>query len=208
MYLTGTARVTALRKDIREDLRRAAEGPGRGGDFHVPFWTAAKAHARNLGDLPTMVDDLVARNPRRARLYPLLEDGFLTYWNERRRWINEPFEVLHDSVRARYAVESLSCSVKVENLFSVRMADGAFRLIYPYFSEDPILRDEAARLGLWVMGRAIRNFDPRGFRILDVLRATSFRAEEHPFRGDEENLFLDKYAALLREWQRLRREYD
>jgi hypothetical protein len=49
MYLTGTARVTALRKDIREDLRRAAEGPGRGGDFHVPFWTAAKAHARNLG---------------------------------------------------------------------------------------------------------------------------------------------------------------
>ncbi|MCO6391518.1 hypothetical protein GTW25_10800 [Aliihoeflea aestuarii] len=187
-----------MKRDISEDRRPASEDSG-GGDFHTAFWSDAKLHARGEGDLPALTTGRIMANSRKRRLYPLLTEGFLDWWNERRRWINEPFQVLSRSVKARHVIEQFGCTVKIENLFSVQMADGSFRLIYPYFSEHPELREEAARIGHWVMGQALPNYDPRGFRILDVLRAHSFRAEEHPPRGNEEAVFLRRYAELLKE---------
>lgn len=208
MYLPQRERVSALRRDVTEDIRRAGRPRGSGGDFHVPFWADAKSQARGLGNLGQLTEIRIESNPRRERLYQLLRDGFLIWWNERRRWINEPFEVLEENVRDHYEVEALGCTVKVENILTVRMNDGSYRLIYPYFAEEPELTHDAARLGLWLMSQALPDYDPNGFRILDVLRSASFRAEEHPFRGDEEERFLREYESLLADWQRLRSEYD
>lgn len=205
MYLDDRSRRAALRKDISEDRRGASRDSG-GGDFHTAFWADAKLHARGEGDLTALTEVRVAANNRKRRLYPLLNEGFLRYWNERRRWINEPFHVLNRSVRARYLVAQLGCTIKVENIFSVQMTDDSLRLIYPYFAEHPELQEEAARIGHWVMGQALPNYDPRGFRILDVLRARSFRAEEHPPRGNEEAIFLLRYRQLLSERQKLEEE--
>lgn len=205
MCLDDRRRRMALKKDISEDRRRESEVSG-GGDFHTAFWADAKLHARNEGDLSVLTAARIVANSRKRRLYPLLEEGFLRWWNERRRWINEPFQVLDRSVRARYVVPHLGCVVKVENLFSVQMADGSYRLVYPYFSEHPELEGEAARIGHWVMGLALPNYDSRGFRILDVLRARSFRAEEHPTQGNEEAVFLRRYTQLLDERRALEEE--
>lgn len=46
----------------------------------------------------------------------------------------------------------------------------------------------------------------RGFGFLDVLRARSFRAEEHPPLGDEEAVFLHRYRQLLSERRTLEEE--
>jgi hypothetical protein len=205
MYSDDRRRRAALKRDIYEDRRGASMDSG-GGDFHTAFWSDAKLHARGEGDLPSLTVERIVANKRKRRLYPLLGEGFLRWWNERRRWINEPFQVLERSVRARYSVPRLGCTVKVENLFSVQMADGSFRLIYPYFSEYPELEEEAARIGHWVMGKALPNYDSGGFRILDVLRAHSFRAEEHPAQGDEEAIFSRRYAQLLNERRALEEE--
>lgn len=202
MYLDDRRRRAALKRDIYEDRRGASRDSG-GGDFHTAFWSDAKLHARGEGNLSELTAARITSNKRKRRLYPLLTKGFLDWWNERRRWINEPFQVLERSVHARYLIPQNGCTVKVENLFSVRMADGSFRLIYPYFSEHPDLEEEAARVGHWVMGKALPNYNAQGFRILDVLRAHSFRAEEHPPQGDEEAIFLQRYTQLLNERRRL-----
>ncbi len=88
------------------------------------------------------------------------------------------------------------------------MSDGSFRLIYPYFAEDPELGEEAARLCLWLMGKALPSFGGRGFRVLDVLRSNSFRAEEHRLRGDEEEVFIARYSSLLEEWRKLKSDRE
>lgn len=205
MYADDRRRRVALLRDIAEDRRRQFIDHG-GGDFHSAFWADAKLHARGLGDITVLTAARIAANDRKARLYPLLRDGFLRWWNERRRWINEPFQVLERSVKERLMVGDLGCVVKVENLFSVQMADGSFRLVYPYFAEYPELGEEAARVGHWVMAGALPTYDRRGFRILDVLRANSFRAEEHPQRGDEEAIFLRRFRQLLDERRALEGE--
>ncbi|QKV19475.1 hypothetical protein [Oricola thermophila] len=207
IYLPPRDRVSALRRDITEDRRREGRLRGSGGDFHVPFWADAKSQARGVGNLTQLTEVRIESNPRRGRLYPLLRDGFLTWWNERRRWINEPFEVLEENVRAYYEVEALGCTVKVENILAVRMDDGSYRLIYPYFAEYPELSHDAALLGLWVMNQALPEYDPNGFRILDVLRSTSFRTEDYPFQGDEEERLLREYESLLSDWEHLRSQY-
>ncbi len=205
MYLDDSRRRSALKGNIYEDRRREFNDQG-GGDFHSAFWADAKLHARGEADLHALTVARIETNNRKERLYPLLRDGFLQWWNERRRWINEPFEVLERTVKERYLVRQVNCTVKVENLFSVRMADGGFRLVYPYFSEHPELDEEPARLGLWLIGRALPAFNSMGFRILDVLRANSFRAEELPLLGNEEEVFVRRYSQLLDEWRALQDE--
>ena len=91
MYLAPNRRVSALRADIRDDIARESGDPGSGGDFYGPFWSDAKAHVFGSAYLPEMVQVRIAANSGRANLYPQLRDGFLLWWNERRRWTNEPF---------------------------------------------------------------------------------------------------------------------
>jgi hypothetical protein len=97
--------------------------------------------------------------------------------------------------------------VKVENILAVKDAAGADHFVYPYFCEEPSLGDEAARLGLWLLQAAFPRLDPTELRILDVIRGTTFSVDRHPLQGDEQQIFLRRYSALLRRWRELKEEY-
>jgi hypothetical protein len=158
------------------------------------------------GDLRASVAARTAANVRRERLYPLLADGFLRWWEDRRRW-NEPFEFYEQSVKARYSIPGTEAEVKVENLLALRVGT-ASRLYYPYFCEEPELSEEAARLGLWVMGQALPEHDPDDLRVLDILRGRSFAPGDVPARGTEEADFRTRYQLLVDLWWRLRPGYS
>lgn len=207
MYADRSDRIRILREDIRSTIRRELGEPqGDGGDFYVPFWADAKSHVRGQVDLRRSSQARVESNRGRARLYELLTDGFLSWWEERRRFRNEPFTIGADVVRARFNCEGLGV-VKVENTLSITVGDDGRRIVYPYFPERPALSEEAARLGLWVMSQALAPYDVDGMRILDVIRGRSFSVLDTPFTGDEERIFRGRYEALLQEWQHLRADY-
>jgi len=205
-YLPDRARKALLRDDIRSQIRKEAGYDAGGGDFHTPFWTDAKAHVEGRLDLRTQMKLRVEGNKRRERLYPLLAEGFLGWWNEKRRWRNENFEIIGEGVFARLPIPELGCSVKIENLVAAKIGDKTNRIIYPYFAEEPVLGNEAARLGLWAMSEAL-DYQREDFRILDVLRGASFAPRDVPYAGDERTLFLQKYKSLIKEWELLRNEY-
>jgi hypothetical protein len=211
-FLSDAARVSELRKDIRQEIKKATFPSSKGGDFHTPFWTDAKNHVAGRLDLAAQVEERIARNDNRERLYPELSSGFLKWWNEKRRWQNEPFQVIPFSVKAQLPIAEVGGLVKIENLLAVTIGAPSIdnrsnRIIYPYFSEHPILSDEAFRLGLWALSAALQQYSPSDLRLLDVLRGTSFGIADCPLRGDEQVLFVRHYGALLREWRRLREEY-
>jgi hypothetical protein len=207
MYAPRNRLVSILREDIRTDISKETGTQGDGGDFHQAFWSDAKAHAMGLGDLPTLVKRRVAASQQRRRLYPLLSKAFLVWWNEKRRWINEPFRAVDRRINARFAIGEIDVIVKVDNLLAVEFDDRSHRLVYPYFDELVPLSEDAARIGLWVMTQAISREPPSSFRILDVLRSKSFTIDDVPLQGDEERVLLTKYMHVLSEWTRLREEY-
>lgn len=211
-FITGAARVTELRKDIRQEIRKTDFPGAKGGDFHTPFWTDAKNHVAGKLDLVAQVEERIARNDNRERLYPELANGFLNWWNEKRRWQNEPFQIIPFSVKAQLPIPEVGGLVKIENLLAVMVDpqstdNRSNRIIYPYFSEYPPLGDEAIRLGLWALSSALGQYMPSDLRLLDVIRGTSFGITDCPLRGDEQTLFIRHYGALLREWQELWNEY-
>lgn len=208
MYADRSERTRLLREDIRNTLRRERGEPqGDGGDFYGPFWADAKRHVRGLSDLREITQQRVESNRGRRRLYELLEVGFLSWWEERRRFRNEPFTIGADAVRARLNCDGLGV-VKVENTLSITVGDDGLRIVYPYFPERPELSDEAARLGLWVMSKALAPQDVEGMRILDVIRGRTFSVLDTPMTGDEERIFRERYEQLLEDWQRLRADYE
>jgi len=81
-------------------------------------------------------------------------------------------------------------------------------LTVPYFSEVPVLDEQAARLGLWLLGQAIPGVPHEEIRILDVIRGEPFSIDRYPLAGNEEDDFRGRYATLLEEWETLRGEYD
>lgn len=87
-------RSTRIRRDALQTMKRRDEGADSGGDFHLTFWRDAKQHASGTHDLRVATVDAIRRAKGRARLYPLLQDGFLLWWNEKRRWIIEPISTL------------------------------------------------------------------------------------------------------------------
>jgi hypothetical protein len=80
-------------------------------------------------------------------------------------------------------------------------------LVYPYFAETPILPEEWARVGLWLMREALSEFDFTQMEILDVLRAKSFRGSAVFLKGNEEALFSAKYRHMLQLWKEFRPDY-
>jgi hypothetical protein len=64
-----------------------------------------------------------------------------------------------------------------------------------------------ARLGLWALANAFPQYTPDAFRILDVLRASSFAVADVSFRGDEQAVFTSYYGAIIKEWKTLWDEY-
>lgn len=207
MYAPPNRLVSMLRDDIRTDISKETGTQGDGGDFHQAFWSDAKAHAMGLDDLPTLVEGRVAASRQRRRLYPLLSEAFLVWWNEKRRWINEPFRAVDHRINARFAIGEIDAVMKIDNLLAVEFEDRSLRLVYPYFDELVPLGDDAARVGLWVMTQAISRQPPSSFRILDVLRSKSFAIDDVPLRGDEKQVLLTKYMHVLSEWARLSEEY-
>lgn len=194
-------RSTAIRADAREVMKKADEGSGPGGDFHVPFWRDAKDHAAGRTDLHETTDQQIEKNWRRKKLYPRLRDGFLKWWNEKRRWINETISELPKTIKSSVGFADIDGVVKVENLLCLRVGDDKCRFIYPYFSDRPALTPEAARLGLWLMSRALPQHSIEDMRILDVLRGETFSTDKFPLLGNEEENFTLRYRRILREWR-------
>ncbi|GGI33077.1 hypothetical protein [Bradyrhizobium guangdongense] len=192
--------------DVRKEETKDDEGASNGGDFHGPFWADAKDHVAGLSDLRMQTKLRIESNKARSRLYPLLTESFLSLWNEKVRWRNEKFEAYPTSVKAQFTVEELNATIKIENLVAVRIPDGSSRVIYPYFSETPILPDEGARLGFWALQQALPDFRYEDFRIIDLLRRAYFRPAEVGRAGDEPDLFIAKYRQILDEWARIRGE--
>ena len=207
MYLPANRRRSAIRQDIREEIAREGGYSGSGGDFYAPFWSDAKSHVFGFSDLHNATRARIAANPGRANLYPQLRDGFLLWWDERRRWTNEPFRQA-EGVKAVYQITGLGVTVKAANILSVRDAHDDDHFVYPYWFPEPVMSDESARLSLWLLNAALPNVELDELRVLDVIRGETFSADRLPLRGDEEQLFHDRYTRLLREWDALRAEYD
>jgi hypothetical protein len=136
-----------------------------------------------------------------------LTRGFLNWWNEKRRWRNEDFEFIKEDVYARFPLPEVDGIVKIENLLALRIGDQTNRIIYPYFTEEPNLKFEGARIGLWIMNQALKGYALNDLRILDILRERSFATRDYPLVGNERVLFTQKYQSLVREWDKLRQEY-
>lgn len=203
---TERQRTSLLRSNIRDDLKRALSGPGEGGDFHTAFWADAKGHVAGTVDLRESTPRRVGDHRGRRRLYPLLADGFLQWWEERRRRRNEPFQIMDARIRGRFALEGLG-TVKVESNLGVSIGRDTYRVVYPYFCEEPALTADVARLGLWAMSQALPSYDLENLRVLDVLRGASFSTIECPLTGTEEEAFRQSYSSIIDRWNVLRREY-
>jgi hypothetical protein len=206
MFADANRRQSAIRTDIREEIAREAGLDSSGGDFYAPFWADARTHVFGFGDLHQMVDARIAANERRRRLYPRLRDGFLLWWNQRRRWTNQPFRP-GQSLKAQFPFPDLNATVKIDSILSVLDGAGAEHAVYPYFAPEPILSEEAARLGLWLLISALPSVPAAEIRILDVIRGQTFSIDRNPLRGNEEAAFRNRYTRLLRERSRLREEY-
>ena len=207
MYLDQPALTSALRADIRDDLARERGVVASGGGFYAPFWRDAKDHVFGLADLHEATDRRVDDNARRKNLYPLLRDGFLVWWNERRRWTNAPFEPI-DTPRTRYRVPIVNVTVKIDSILSVQDGRGDDHYIYPYWFSLPSLSDEAARVGLWLLSQALPQINAQELRILDVIRGQNFALERNNLQGDESEIFTRNYLRLVQRREQLLAEYD
>ena len=203
-YANTRLQRSLLLRDIREDRRKASRGGKGGGDFFSPFWADVKAHAAGLVDIRASTAERIAANKRRRRLYLALSESFLSMWAEKMRWRNEAFEFVPESIKARLPIPELSSVVKIENTVGVRIWDGSYRVIYPYFCEAPALPEEGVRLAFWVLSEALPNYRPNDFRIVDLQHRAYFRPSDIERHGDEQMEFLRKYESLLKAWRKLR----
>ena len=207
LFLKPNERRSALRADIRDDLRREAGESASGGDFYAPFWADAKAHVFGQVDLVAATSARITANARRGNLYPQLRDGFLLWWNERRRWTNEPFNV-GSSLKSHFHFPGLDAIVKIDNVLAVRDGHDDEFVVYSYFSPNPPLSEESARLGLWLLHQAFPALPPEEIRILDVIRGTTYSLDRTPLAGDEEIEFRARYARIIAERAALFSDYE
>lgn len=206
MFLDEGAQRSAIRADIREEIARDSGTSGSGGDFYAPFWADARMHVFGTADIHGSVAARIAANEGRTNLYQQLRDGFLLWWNDRRRWTNEPFRP-GQTLKRQFAFPGLDATIKVDSILSVRDGRDEEHAVYPYFAPSPILSPAAARLGLWVLTEALPSIPPQEVRILDVIRGNTFSLDRLPLRGDEEDNFRRRYAAILETRRILREEY-
>lgn len=142
---------------------------------------------------------------RRAR-QPRLESRTTVSPEGRETDFNEPF-VQRRSLKAVFPFLGLNTAVKIGNILTVRDGVNAEYVIYAYFSPLPVLSDNAARLGLWLLFRALSTVPIEEIRISDVIRGRTFSVDRNPLVGTEEEEFRQRYSATLDERAVLRREY-
>lgn len=207
MIVPAPERRRMLREDVGYVLGKLAGSASEsGGDFYGPFWADAKRHVAGDLDLRQATEERIAANKvSRQRLYPQLNDGFLGWWEQKRRQRNESFRVIEGIVKARYPVPGLGI-VKVDNTMAITVGLNGHRIIYPYFYLDVALTEEAARIGLWVMSQCVKGYDLQDMRVLDVFRGRSFSIIDTPLASNEEAQMARRYAALLDQWQEIRNE--
>lgn len=173
-----------------------------GGDFHSPIWAAFKNSVFMQDPLAfeQKVSEQIIMNHRRSRLYPILAKGLKAWGMEKRRLMNESILRI-PSPRGKVLLQGFDdVEFKVNNFLSLEIMGKGKRLIYPYFSEKPILTNEAARVGLWQLQKSFPGYDQDVFRILDVIRGESFSIAEVPFKGDEQHLFEGHVQNILQMW--------
>lgn len=186
-----------LSSELKKDIRAQNNITGGGRDFFGPFWRDVKDHIKGISDLTDQTAIRINDSIYRKNLYPKLRDGFLLWWDNKRRWSNEKVSFLHNSVKGHYFTSKFDTSIKIENLLSLKLGNHTKKLIYPYFSETPKLTDESARVGLWLMKESLNEYDLEDIRILDVIRGKSFSISDTPLVGNEEFLFLKSYGHIL-----------
>ncbi len=205
-FASDKLRRSMIRELIRIDIARETGATSGGGDFYSPFWSDAKRHALGLSDLYADTEGRIQGNYRRQNLYPLLRDGFLLWWGERRRWVNAPYEQ-GENYSGNIEILSLDATIRVENLLSVIDGQGDEYVIYPYFSHDPAVSTDMARIGLWAIQEALTNVEPAQIRLLDVFRGQSFALDRSPLEGTEFDEFHDRLGSVMAEYNRLREQY-
>lgn len=207
MFSDSAQMKSLIRADIRDEIRKSAGLDEGGGDFHSPFWHDAKSHVNGEKNLHVTVAQRIAANKRRERLYKLLRDGFLDWWNNKRRWTNEKSDSELLNIKGIFEIEEFKLTIKIDNLLSIKIGESQNRIIYPYFAENPVLTPKSARLALWVISSALSKYDLSEFRILDVLRGKSFSIEDVGFTGTEKDELYERYSALISTMEALKKVY-
>jgi hypothetical protein len=209
-YADERLRRRLLLEDIRSDEKK--EGGGKrstGGDFYAPFWADAKAHVTGTADLTRQTEIRIAANPRRTRLYPLLRDASLNLFEARLRWTNKPPVIRIENLNGQFEIAEIAATIRVQNVWLARVGGDRGELsylIYPYFSEEPSLPEEGARLGLWAMSAALSEQPLDYTRIVDLLRQGLFSPTTRRLAGDERDIFLRRYRTIILERARLREQ--
>jgi hypothetical protein len=207
-YANDSLRRKLLLEDIRSDTNKESGGrKSNGGDFYAPFWADAKAHVTGIADLTGQTEIRIAKNPGSARLYRLLRDASLNLFEERLRWTNTPPVIRVETLNGRFQIAEVGATIRVQNVWFARVGGDLGErnyLIYPYFSEKPSLPGEGARLGLWAMSEALSGQQLEYFWIADLLRQALFSSTSRALVGDERDIFLRRYQALILERERLK----
>lgn len=204
-YLPEGKLNSKLREDVSNHIQKELGNQSSGQDFHMPFWRDVKDHLEGSADLTEQTEARVQAHHHKKRLYPLLKEKFLEWWNEKKRWTNEGFSVLPDGPKGQHEIAGLGI-IKIENILPLNIGSQPTRYFYPYFSEKPILNEEAARIGLWIMQQALPNIPADRLRILDILRAKSFSLKKNPLQGNEEELLKYNYRKIIRRWDEIYEE--
>lgn len=191
-----------LKKDIYQEKKKAEGGSMGGGDFYSPFWADARKHILGEADLSILTAERVNKNFRRKNLYPLLEKGVLALWE---RGHNLDVELLQRSPKGRFKITNEDLTVKVESIMAIEI-EGDERLVYPYWFPDPVLSDEAARVGLWLLSQALPKENAQNIRIFDIIRAEYFSLQTHPLQGNEEQILIHNYRRISEYRKRLLEE--
>jgi len=207
LQLSERQLTSALRSELRNERDKLAGLKEGGGDFHGPFWSDAKLHVLGAVELRHQTQLRIESSKQRRRLYPALQNGFLQWLEEVKRRTNEKVGWHEAKVHNHHPFPELALTVKVDNLLALSIGKDHYRLVYPYFSERPVLSERWARIGLWVIAEALPRHDIVDMEILDILRSRGFRGSRLFLKGDEEDLFANRYASILQEWDELRREY-
>ena len=124
-----------------------------------------------------------------------------------RRSTNAKITWLPENVHNHYEHPEYDLTIKVDNLLGLKVGPDKHRLVYPYFSERPILSEKWARVGLWLMREALPDFSITDMEMLDVLRGTSFSGASVSLKGDEEAAFSARYSEILKLWNELKPAY-
>ena len=199
--------ISLLRSDIRANIAKARGQPDGGMDFHVPFWSDAKQHVAGAGELTQLAALRVIGSKQRKRLYPSLANGFLEWWRDMQRGTNMAITLSEDSVHNHVDLEDLRITLKVDNTMALHIGGDRRLIIYPYFSDKPILSSDWAQIGLRLMHRALPDHEIENMLILDVLRGQAFEHQEDKPDSFYTGKLLRKVEDIFQIYENLKLQY-